>query len=138
MNEAECKVQDCNSNHTGADRSTASCLSNASSQDVDFVQDNSDYQWFLDYGYRDGATHQHTSILSSLGESYGGPEDVGYYEALSKNLDANLAEADMESFRTEDIHALLTTLPALCTDMQLTADVRRKNDELQVNISFVK
>lgn len=31
-------------------------------------------------------------------------------------MDANLAEADMESFRTEDIHALLTNLPPMCTD----------------------
>lgn len=36
---------DCNSNHPNS----ASFLS-VSSQDVDFVQDNSDYQWFLDYG----------------------------------------------------------------------------------------
>jgi hypothetical protein len=49
---------DCNSNHTGnivttADKNgetTASYISNTSSQDVDFIQDNSDYQWFLDYG----------------------------------------------------------------------------------------
>lgn len=84
-----------------------------------------DAQFYLfDSSYRDGSVHHHTSILSSLGESYGGPEDGDYYEALSKNLDANLAEADMESFRTEDIHALLTTLPAMCTDMQLAPDVR--------------
>lgn len=67
MNEVECVVGsggrgDLNSNHAGlasanttsssADRNTASCVSNASSQDIgDFVQDNSDYQWFLDYGY---------------------------------------------------------------------------------------
>ncbi|KAG8305199.1 enzyme binding [Homalodisca vitripennis] len=38
---------DCNSNNLD---STASYLSNTSSQDVDFIQDNSDYQWFLDYG----------------------------------------------------------------------------------------
>lgn len=31
-------------------------------------------------------------------------------------MDANLAEADMESFKTEDIHALLTNLPPMCTD----------------------
>jgi hypothetical protein len=37
---------DCNSNHHGS----ASYLSNTSSQDIDFIQDNSDYQWFLDYG----------------------------------------------------------------------------------------
>lgn len=144
MNEVECVVGggggrgDLNSNHHGAlasatttttstsaaDRNTSSCLSNASSQDIgDFVQDNSDYQWFLDYGYRDGGVHHHASVLSSLTESYGGPDEIGYYDALSKNLDANLAEADMESFRTEDIHALLTTLPAMCTDMQLVTDV---------------
>ncbi|KAK5650643.1 hypothetical protein RI129_001672 [Pyrocoelia pectoralis] len=102
---------DCNSNHPG---STTSCLSNASSQDIDFIQDNSDYQWFLDYNYRDGSTNHHTSILS-LSEPYDS-NDVGYYDALAKNMDANLAEADMESFRTEDIHALLTNLPAMCTD----------------------
>lgn len=86
----------------------------------DFVHDNNDYQWFIDYGYRDGCL-QHTapaSVLSSLCDSaYGctAADRASYYEALSKNLDANLAEADMESFRTQDIHALLTTLP----DMQL-------------------
>lgn len=31
-------------------------------------------------------------------------------------MDANLAEVDIESFKTEDIHALLTTLPPMCTD----------------------
>ncbi|XP_044263071.1 uncharacterized protein LOC123010326 isoform X2 [Tribolium madens] len=101
---------DCNSNHHGS----ASYLSNTSSQDIDFIQDNSDYQWFLDYGYRDGGTNHHTSILS-LPESYEA-NDMNYYDALAKNMDANLAEADMESFRTEDIHALLTNLPPMCTD----------------------
>ncbi|KRT85792.1 hypothetical protein AMK59_1470, partial [Oryctes borbonicus] len=61
--------------------------------------------------YRD---NHHTSILS-LPESYEA-NDIGYYDALAKNMDANLAEADMESFRTEDIHALLTNLPPMCTD----------------------
>ncbi|XP_057651614.1 uncharacterized protein LOC130891091 isoform X2 [Diorhabda carinulata] len=101
---------DCNSNHHGS----SSYLSNTSSQDIDFIQDNSDYQWFIDYGYRDGGTNNHTSILS-LPESYEAG-DLNYYDAFSKNMDANLAEADMESFRTEDIHALLTNLPPMCTD----------------------
>ncbi|KAJ8915224.1 hypothetical protein NQ315_015447, partial [Exocentrus adspersus] len=101
---------DCNSNHHGS----ASYVSNTSSQDIDFIQDNSDYQWFLDYGYRDGGTNHHTSILS-LPESYEAG-DLNYYDAFAKNMDANLAEADMESFRTEDIHALLTNLPPMCTD----------------------
>jgi len=33
---------------------------------------------------------------------------------MARNLDANLAEVDMEDFRTEDIHSILTTLPAMC------------------------
>ncbi|KAL9695705.1 hypothetical protein quinque_014990 [Culex quinquefasciatus] len=78
----------------------------ASSQD--FSHDYSDYQWFMDYGsYRDGITHQ--SILSALSASYNGIGELSYYEDLAKNIDANLAEVDMESFRTEDIHSLLTT-----------------------------
>jgi hypothetical protein len=55
---AHSSVSDCNSNHTSniaatTDKNgetTSSYISNASSQDVDFIQDNSDYQWFLDYG----------------------------------------------------------------------------------------
>ncbi|KAJ4450504.1 hypothetical protein ANN_01931 [Periplaneta americana] len=114
---------DCNSNHTSnivvaADKNgetTASYISNASSQDVDFIQDNSDYQWFLDYGYRDGssAAHHPASVLSSLATSYA-CDDLSYYEDMARNLDANLAEVDMEDFRTEDIHSILTTLPAMC------------------------
>ncbi|XP_055677760.1 uncharacterized protein LOC129786646 isoform X2 [Lutzomyia longipalpis] len=75
----------------------------ASSQD--FTHDNSDYQWFLDYGYREGVPHQ--SILSSLSASYNGIGELSYYEDLAKNIDVNLAEVDMESFRAEDINSLL-------------------------------
>ncbi|XP_063975757.1 uncharacterized protein LOC135161786 isoform X2 [Diachasmimorpha longicaudata] len=88
------------------------------SQDLigsEFIQDNSDYQWFIDYGYRDGGLHVHPSVLSSLSMSYT-QDDLGYYDDLARNLDANLAEVDMESFRTADIHTLLTALPVMCTD----------------------
>ncbi|XP_019864553.1 uncharacterized protein LOC109593866 isoform X3 [Aethina tumida] len=112
---------DCNSNHPGS----ASYLSNTSSQDIDFIQDNSDYQWFLDYGYRDGGINHHTSILS-LPESYEAA-DINYYDAIAKNMDANLAEADMESFKTEDIHALLTNLPPMCTD-HLSQETNRQGE----------
>ncbi|XP_034173860.2 uncharacterized protein LOC117601331 isoform X2 [Osmia lignaria lignaria] len=81
----------------------------------EFVQDNVEYQWFIDYGYRDGGLHVHPSVLSSLSASYT-REDLGYYDDLARNLDANLAEIDMESFRTADIHTLLTALPVMCTD----------------------
>lgn len=55
--------------------------------------------------YRDGV--QHHSILSSLSASYNGIGELSYYDDLAKNLDANLAEVDMENFRSEDIHTLL-------------------------------
>lgn len=60
----------------------------------------------LNSSYREGVTHQ--SILSSLSASYNGIGELSYYEDLAKNIDANLAEVDMESFRAEDIHSLLT------------------------------
>ncbi|XP_066600357.1 uncharacterized protein [Prorops nasuta] len=81
----------------------------------EFIQDNVEYQWFIDYGYRDGGLQVHPSVLSSLSASYS-RDDLGYYDDLSRNLDANLAEIDMESFRTADIHTLLTTLPVMCTN----------------------
>lgn len=109
---------DCNSNHPGS----GSVLSNTSSQDIDFIQDNSDYQWFIDFSYRD---NHHTSILS-LPESYDAG-DIANYEALAKNMDANLAEADIESFRTEDIHALLTNLPPMCSE-QLSQESHRQGE----------
>lgn len=83
---------------------------------------------YMSSRYRDGGTNHHTSILS-LPESYEAG-DINYYDTFSKNMDANLAEADMESFRTEDIHALLTTLPPMCTD-HLSQEVSRKDSPLQ-------
>lgn len=65
--------------------------------------------------YRDGGLHIHPSVISSLSVSYSS-KDLGYYDDLARNLDANLAEIDMESFRTADIHTLLTALPVMCTE----------------------
>ena len=42
-----------------------------------------------------------------------------YYDILSRNLDAHLAEADIESFRTEDIHAILNGLPTIYSDFEV-------------------
>ncbi|XP_058804702.1 uncharacterized protein LOC131671916 isoform X2 [Phymastichus coffea] len=94
------------------------CNSNPANEPLDlvgseFIQDNMDYQWFIDY--RDGGLHVHPSVLSSLSASYT-KDDLGYYDDLARNIDANLAEVDMESFRTADIHTLLTALPVMCTD----------------------
>ncbi|KAJ8719028.1 hypothetical protein PYW07_016584 [Mythimna separata] len=102
--------EDCNSN-------TSLTGSQHSHDDIDAHCDNSGYLWFLDYNpiFRDGSCH-HTSVLSSVSASYKGISDLtsrfeftSRYNDLARDLDANLAEADMESFRTEDIHALLMT-----------------------------
>lgn len=65
--------------------------------------------------FRDGSCH-HISVLSSVSASYKGISDLASrfeftsrYKDIARDLDANLAEADMESFKTEDIHALLMT-----------------------------
>uniref|UniRef100_A0A182QGJ9 Uncharacterized protein n=1 Tax=Anopheles farauti TaxID=69004 RepID=A0A182QGJ9_9DIPT len=85
--------------------------------------DFSDYQWFTDFGsYRDGVT-THQSILSALSASYNGIGELSYYEKMAKDIDANLAEIDMESFRKEDIHSLLTN--AIPAQLRLD-DVERK------------
>lgn len=74
--------------------------------------------------------HQ-VSVLSSLSESYArgllssgvDGKSCGLYDDLARNLDANLAEVDMENFCAEDIHSLLNTLPTMC-DLQKGAEVR--------------
>ncbi|XP_026318623.1 uncharacterized protein LOC113229287 isoform X6 [Hyposmocoma kahamanoa] len=103
--------EDCNSNTSLAGSQ------HSAHDDLDAHCDNSGYLWFLDYNpiFRDGSCH-HTSVLSSVSASYKGISDLASrfeftsrYNDLARDLDANLAEADMESFKTEDIHALLMT-----------------------------
>ncbi|XP_050665210.1 uncharacterized protein LOC126965602 isoform X3 [Leptidea sinapis] len=102
--------EDCNSNPSLAG-------SQHSTHDEDAHCDNSGYLWFLDYNpiFRDSSCH-HTSVLSSVSASYKGIGDLtshyefsSRYNDIARDLDANLAEADIESFKTEDIHALLMT-----------------------------
>lgn len=65
------------------------------------------------FSYRENnVTHQ--SVLSSLSASYNGIGELSYYDDLAKNIDANLAGVDMESFRAEDINLLLSTIPNMC------------------------
>lgn len=119
---ADTATSDLNSNHTTEPVGTAGATgasngsfaaSNASSQDLDFIQDNSDYQWFLDYGYREAPGGHHVSVLS-YSEDAGLRPGAPRYDDLARDLDANLAEVDMEDLRTEDIHSILSTLPAMC------------------------
>lgn len=39
---------------------------------------------------------------------------MSYYEDLAKNIDANLAEVDIDSFRAADIHSLLSAAELNC------------------------
>lgn len=65
------------------------------------------------FSYRENnITHQ--SVLSTLSASYNGIGELSYYDDLAKNIDANLAGVDMESFRAEDINLLLSTIPSFC------------------------
>lgn len=56
----------------------------------------------------------HQSVLSSLSASYNGIGELSYYDDLAKNIDANLAGVDIESFRAEDINLLLSAIPSIC------------------------
>ncbi|KAL0271791.1 UNVERIFIED_CONTAM: hypothetical protein PYX00_008782 [Menopon gallinae] len=99
---------DCNSNNLNLTNDISSCTEKM--QDFqDIFQDNSEYQWFLDYGYKDNTQHQQSvfSILSS--------HDMLYYDDLARDLDANLAEVDMDDFDRGDIHSVLSTLPNMCS-----------------------
>lgn len=87
---------------------TLNCSINSSH---DFSHDNSDYQWYVDYGCREGFTHQ--SVLSSLCESYTGINELSYYDDIAKHLDADLAEVDIDSFRAEDMNSLLSKIPKI-------------------------
>lgn len=56
--------------------------------------------------------------VSVLEPSQGQLQDLSY-ETLSRNLDANLAEIDMDDFHSEDIHNILT-LPTMCGEFQVS------------------
>lgn len=85
--------------------SSPNCQSSVSS----FMQESGEFQWCLDYGcdrdFMKGFDSHPTSIFSF-------DENQASYDDLSKNIDANLAEIDMETFRSEDINSILS-LPAL-------------------------
>lgn len=144
---------DCNSNvHLNHSQPLATSI--ASSHD--FTHDNSDYQWFLDYKYvykpktnrniykqimkisvfstdssyrENNITHQ--SVLSTLSASYNGIGELSYYDDLARNIDANLAGVDMESFRAEDINLFLSTIPTLCK-----SDAKKQHDKELDNSIF--
>ncbi|KAK6644331.1 hypothetical protein RUM43_000598 [Polyplax serrata] len=98
---------DCNSNNLSIPKENLLLASTDSMHECpDFLQDNSDYQWFLDYGYKENNFSHHQSILS-IGRS----QDLVYYDRMARNLDANLAEVDMDDFNREDIHSVLSSLP---------------------------
>lgn len=57
---------------------------------------------FFDCRFRDGV--QHNSILSSLSASYSGIGDISLYDEMGPmNIDAKVAEVEMDDFRNEDI-----------------------------------
>ncbi|XP_071444579.1 uncharacterized protein [Hetaerina americana] len=72
-------------------------------------------------------TSRHQGMASTL--SLGGPvalpgclsaSPLLSYDDMARHLDANLAQIDMEDFRTEDIHSLLALPTMCCADVQQT------------------
>ncbi|KAG0729600.1 hypothetical protein GWK47_030008 [Chionoecetes opilio] len=119
-----------NGDVTGRDNQSASVISQVT--DGEFEHDTADYQWLLDYEYRESYSREVGSAsLSSTGrdgsgrvsvlEASRGPLQDLSYETLARNLDANLAEIDMDDFHSEDIHNLLT-LPTMCGEFQSAGD----------------
>ncbi|GLH06664.1 Uncharacterized protein GBIM_12135 [Gryllus bimaculatus] len=127
--------RDCNSNAAGSFASESASL-----PDADFVQECQDYQWFLDYG--DDFEIVMDSVVADLAlcilcVKVKGvfahstlPQACSCHEGsvlkildLARDIDANLAEVDMEDFRSEDIHSVLSTLPAMCCgDLQAACE----------------
>ncbi|XP_076030710.1 uncharacterized protein LOC143018962 isoform X3 [Oratosquilla oratoria] len=98
------------------DQDTASVISQAT--DAEFEHDTADYQWLLDYEYRESYCRDGSGRASVLDPEQ--HRDLSY-DDLARNLDANLAEIDMDDFCSEDIHNLLT-LPTMCGEFQQSAD----------------
>ncbi|XP_042859970.1 uncharacterized protein LOC122245907 isoform X6 [Penaeus japonicus] len=123
-----------NGDVTGRDNlseNTASLISQAT--DIEFEHDTADYQWLLDYDlpcarYRESYSREvgtaaslcsgrdGSGRVSVLEPSQGQLQDLSY-ETLARNLDANLAQIDMDDFHSEDIHNILT-LPTMCGEFQ--------------------
>nr|XP_053629908.1 uncharacterized protein LOC128686818 isoform X1 [Cherax quadricarinatus] len=118
----------------GRDNLSASVISHTT--DLEFEHDTADYQWLLDYDlpcarYRESYSREVGSPSLSSGRdgscrvsvlepSQGQLQDLSY-ETLARNLDANLAEIDMDDFHSEDIHNILT-LPTMCGEFQSAED----------------
>ncbi|RWS31542.1 hypothetical protein B4U80_06905 [Leptotrombidium deliense] len=76
------------------------------SNEVSFMQESSDFQWCLE------EEEYQRSLISSKNTPRNHVNGANNYEVISRNIDANLAEIDMETFKSEDIHAILT-LPTI-------------------------
>uniref|UniRef100_T1L690 Uncharacterized protein n=1 Tax=Tetranychus urticae TaxID=32264 RepID=T1L690_TETUR len=79
------------------------------------MQDSTDLHWFNEETYQSEKVplveNMPIIIESSSGESSN--RDLNRYHALSRNIDATLAQIDMETFRSEDINHIYSTLPEL-------------------------
>ncbi|RWS14801.1 uncharacterized protein B4U79_13502 [Dinothrombium tinctorium] len=91
-------------------------LSNARSHkgnEISFMHESSDFHWCTEEEeYQRNLISSHNapksifqgSFLNTFNKEY----DTNNYEVISRNIDANLAEIDMETFKSEDINAILS------------------------------
>ncbi|XP_053214906.1 homeobox protein 5-like isoform X2 [Panonychus citri] len=98
--------------------------------DISIMQDSTDLHWFNEETYQSEKTHliENMPIISesstnteSINRTTGGNHyHQNRYHVLSRNIDATLAEIDMETFTSEDINHIYSTLPEL--DSSCSAD----------------
>ncbi|XP_047738503.1 uncharacterized protein LOC108671312 isoform X3 [Hyalella azteca] len=119
-------VSDASAGSCGPDGCCYSGADRPAQHEGEFDHDTADYQWLLDYEYRESYTREslgaggrdglcRASVLDTNPEP--DLQDLSY-ETLSRHLDANLAEIDMDDFRSDDINQLLA-LPSVCAQCRL-------------------
>ncbi|KAG8231472.1 hypothetical protein J437_LFUL000189 [Ladona fulva] len=116
-------------------------------QDIITSRESLDGKWLTDCGScgigtscsccRTTARHQGMASTLSLGGPVSLPGCLSAspllsYDDMARHLDANLAQIDMEDFRTEDIHSLLA-LPTMCC-----ADVQQGEESGSTDMSICK
>ncbi|KAG1654253.1 Iporin [Nymphon striatum] len=122
---------DCNSNASAISQQSTECETNDDASKEDRVQ------WSLDYirnrDDRHGRSHMHTSILSMCGPPQ---STLLSYDDLSRNIDASLAEIDMETFRSADINSILA-LPTIYSASDEYQSERKGEQQASVSASMI-
>ncbi|XP_065580905.1 uncharacterized protein LOC136040588 [Artemia franciscana] len=90
-----------------------------------------DYQWFSESGSYQRQQQDNPEVASSRSRLSVIDGQLAQYEALSRTLDVNLAEIDIDNFRSEDLHSALVSTELLVeSDGELTTAFNEPVDRL--------